>query len=71
MCFDVIQSHGHVSLKVTLLIIMHHMMVRSCDPKSVQYEATIKTITIVASIMSIYHVICKGKGSLIRDDNCI
>ena len=38
-------SHGHVSLKVTLLITTHHMTVRSCDPESVQYEATTKTVT--------------------------
>ena len=38
-------SHGHVPLKVTLLVTTHHMTVRSCDPESVQYEATTKTVT--------------------------
>ena len=38
-------SHGHVPLKVTLLITTHHMTVRSCDPESVQYACTTKTVT--------------------------
>ena len=39
------QSHGHVPLKAALLVTTHHMTVRSCDPESVQYEATTKTVT--------------------------
>ena len=40
--YYVMHSYGHVSLKVTLLITTHHMTVKSCDPESVQYEATTK-----------------------------
>ena len=36
------QSHGHMPLKVALLVTTHHMTVRLCDPESVQYEATTK-----------------------------
>ena len=42
------QSHGHVPLKAALLVTTHHMTVRSCDPESVQYEATTKTVTAMA-----------------------
>ena len=48
-------SHGHVPLKVTLLITTHHMTVRSCDPESVQYEATTKTITL-SSLVAAAHM---------------
>ena len=52
VCFyNVMQSHGHMSLKVALLVITHHMTVKSCDPESIQHEATTKTI-IMSSISS-------------------
>ena len=49
------QSYGHVPLKVTLLIMTHHMTVRSCDPESIQYAHTTKTVTFTPLLRGVLH----------------